>query len=255
MAFCGGLHGGEACRVQAAERRRAPHQHHVGDALSWHLRAPISAVCMPRCAVRHVALQWDVARAPHLRQSVLISRCGSVSLAQGPQLDRFGALRMDCRFRRWRQQGLLRSKRSACRSGMLVRSNEYREKVFISRQTDDSCYSVSESLSTPETSFSQTFCPLRTLQQVFAPDFACEKGPHWDNEATARESVARQASQSWQCELRKRCLEGDSVPCRAPPHAFDSQGLDSSLQVSRRVPCSGTFAIGRGLGDGRRERI
>ena len=38
-AFCGGHHGGETCRVHVAERRRAPHRRHVGDALSGHLRA------------------------------------------------------------------------------------------------------------------------------------------------------------------------------------------------------------------------
>ena len=53
----------------------------------------------------------------------------------------------------------------------------------------------SESLSTPETASSQTCCPLWTLQQVFAPDFANEKGPHRDKEASARESDARQSSQ------------------------------------------------------------
>ena len=54
----------------------------------------------------------------------------------------------------------------------------------------------SECLSTPETASSQTCCPLWTLQQVFAPDFANEKGSHRDKEASARESDARQSSQS-----------------------------------------------------------
>ena len=40
------------------------------------------AVCLQCRAGRHSALQWGVARAPHLRQSVFTPRCGSVSVAQ-----------------------------------------------------------------------------------------------------------------------------------------------------------------------------
>ena len=62
------MHGGETCRVQWQNVDVL-----IDNTLVMDSRDLVPQVRMPRCAGRHFALQWDVTRAPHLRQSVLCS--------------------------------------------------------------------------------------------------------------------------------------------------------------------------------------